>query len=60
MPKDRVMHCTNCAFYRVEPGEEYGRCHRYPPVMVVEEGYSFDFPTVNDDDFCGEFQSGDN
>ncbi len=62
MPKkDRVMQCTNCAFYRMESGEDYGRCHRNPPIMVPEaEGYSFDFPTVNDEDFYGEFQTGDN
>lgn len=67
MPKktDCVMQCANCAFYRGieadEAGEEYGRCHRNPPVMVPEgEMYSFDFPTVNETDFCGEFARADN
>lgn len=61
MPKDCVMQCSNCAFYRAEPGDEHGRCHRYPPIMVPEDGiYSFDFPTVNEDDFCGEFTRGGN
>lgn len=64
--KDCVMKCQNCAFYRAQRDEdgrleEYGRCHRYPPVMVPEaEMHSFDFPTVNEEDFCGEWQQGRN
>lgn len=58
---DCVMQCKNCAYYKAEQGDEFGRCHRFPPVMVPEDGqYSFDFPTVNEDDFCGEFARGGN
>lgn len=55
--EDRVMKCATCAFYRVEPGEDYGRCHRYPPIMLISGNQiDFDFPSVNDEDFCGEWQ----
>jgi hypothetical protein len=59
MPKKRddcVMQCSNCAYYRAEQGEEYGKCHRYPPVWITSsESFSFDFPAVDDTDYCGEF-----
>lgn len=56
MQKDCVMQCTSCAHYRAAD-DEVGLCHRYPPVMVPEgKQYSFAFPTVNEDDYCGEFQ----
>jgi hypothetical protein len=57
--QDCVMQCANCAFYRAESGEEFGRCHRYPPVWVATpEGNVSDFPSVDDSDFCGEFTRG--
>lgn len=47
--------CANCKFFVVDKEEDYGRCHRYPPVVVPEADlYSFEFPVVNEDDFCGE------
>ena len=60
------MKCQNCAFYRPQRDddgrlEEYGRCHRWPPVMVPgDESHDFDFPTVTEEDFCGEWQQGRN
>lgn len=46
--------CANCRFHVLD-GEDIGRCHRYPPVMVPEgDQYSFEYPAVNPDDWCGD------
>jgi hypothetical protein len=56
MAKDCVMRCVACAHYRAEE-DEFGVCHRFPPVAVQEgRQYSFAFPVVNEDDYCGGFQ----
>lgn len=52
VPQESV--CANCKFCAADK-EDVGRCHRYPPVMVPEgDQYSFDYPAVNPDDWCGE------
>jgi hypothetical protein len=57
IPADCMPMCKTCAFYLVDPGADFGECRRFPPVMVQEgEGYTFSFPVVNADDFCGEFK----
>lgn len=53
---DCVMKCANCAFYRGVQGEEFGNCHRYPPIWKpMAEGTFSEFPEVDETDFCGEF-----
>jgi hypothetical protein len=57
---DCVMKCSNCAYFRAVE-EEGGNCHRYPPIWITTpEGCGSDFPTVAEDDFCGEFVRGGN
>jgi hypothetical protein len=54
------MKCSNCAYFRAVE-EEGGNCHRYPPIWITTpEGCGSDFPTVAEDDFCGEFVRGGN
>jgi hypothetical protein len=56
IPDDCMPMCGSCAFYKADQGDAYGRCRRHPPVMVPEgEEYSFDFPVVNADDWCGSY-----
>lgn len=60
--------CKTCRFY-VKHGtfSLYGNCHRYPPRVVVghfDVDMSCDYPetewpTVNENDFCGEFVLGE-
>jgi len=58
---DCVMKCANCAFYRLEDGEDWGICRRYPPVMILTaEGPTFDFPSVEGEEYCGEYTRGHN
>lgn len=57
IPDDCMPKCQTCSFYQAENGEEHGACHRLPPVMVPEaDYYDFAFPSVNLDDWCGEFK----
>lgn len=49
--------CARYTQYRQEKGEDFGLCHRYPPIAIVENDETmFGFPVVGDDDFCGEFK----
>jgi hypothetical protein len=49
---DCVIKCANCGHYQ----EEAGQCRRYPPVhMLTDEGGFWEFPDVDPDDWCGEF-----
>ncbi len=49
--------CDKCTFYLAEAEDyDYGVCRRYPPELVdEEEGFSSEYPPVQDDDWCGEF-----
>lgn len=48
--------CKGCAFLDAQ------QCHRFPPQIVVgetEDGDEFPlslYPTMDDDDWCGEFR----
>ena len=49
--------CVRCTLYRAEKDEEFGLCHRYPPIAMIDEGETvFAFPVLGEDDFCGEFR----
>jgi hypothetical protein len=55
MSKVLPAACKNCVFYA------YTKCKRYPPVVKMEAGYHQThapplFPTVERDDWCGEFK----
>jgi hypothetical protein len=53
VPQEEV--CANCRYHVLDKEEDFGRCHRYPPIMVPEgDQYSFEYPAVNPDDWCGE------
>ncbi len=62
--------CANCRHYEPSPHSEYGYCHRFPPVLVMDpvreyrddpdeeetvKPASWDHPAVSDCDWCGEF-----
>lgn len=66
---ERAERCETCKFWEgytgdVEHGNEptRGNCHRYPPrhypnpdSETLEDQY--DFPAVETDDWCGEWQA---
>jgi len=51
------VECGKCIYF------ESGLCHRYPPIVSVvidskdELVPTLSFPTVEEDDWCGEFIS---
>jgi hypothetical protein len=53
--------CEKCVFYLAATDDgveydDYGVCRRYPPELVDdEEGFSSEYPPVQDNDWCGEF-----
>jgi hypothetical protein len=53
------MKCINCKFceYTVKDDstEFQGCCHRFPPTVL---GSAAEFPSIFQDDWCGEFQRG--
>lgn len=46
----KYKHCDKCKY------NEKGKCHRYP---CCGTGFTADYPTVSDFDWCGEFQPRD-
>lgn len=42
IPDDCMPRCSGCAFYVAEKKDKIGECHRYPPVLVPEEGEVID------------------
>lgn len=52
--------CENCRFWeRVcnDGGNEYGICHRMPPIAVSSDnGISTEWPETEASSFCGEWQ----
>jgi hypothetical protein len=59
--------CANCKFSRKSDDEDLLLCHRYPPQIIGEVVLDKDgsflyeesialFPTVLDDEYCGEFK----
>ncbi len=48
--------CDGCLFYVPlgEVGDRVGDCRRLPPVVVVVEAMSTEYPLVPADSWCGE------
>ena len=49
--------CEKCVFYETETEEDdYGICRRNPPELIEDDdGFSSEYPPVQDKDWCGEF-----
>ena len=46
--------CQNCKFsFREAPDVPHLHCRRFPPVVMA---YEWGFPTVQETDWCGEYQ----
>lgn len=55
LPADCMPMCRTCAFRDQEEG--YYICRRLPPQYVISEaGNAVLWPTVNLDDWCGEYK----
>lgn len=59
-----MEHCDNCKYY----DKDDGQCRRRAPVVILEKaaeyghgevGYCYDssFPSVADNDWCGEYEA---
>jgi len=60
MPETKKEACRDCRFWERWAGDtdtmlpiDNGWCHRFPPTNASG---SWEFPTSNEDDWCGEFQ----
>ena len=60
------LRCRDCVYFAALPSDDdHGQCLRYPPVFtgIPDEGVTFadnwSFPTVMDDDTCGELKERD-
>jgi hypothetical protein len=58
-----VDRCNNCQFYdRQDKGSGLGQCRRQAPALspINAKAYMIEgvWPTVRDDDWCGEWKSG--
>jgi hypothetical protein len=51
--------CDTCRFFeRREQGKGAGWCHRYPPIAFTDgDDHYSGFPTIKDDEWCGEHQT---
>ena len=59
MEETEILSCLTCAFFRQYASEDNGYCCRYPPKVLYDsdrDSYESVFPTVAQDDFCGEYQ----
>lgn len=59
---DEHPTCGTCAFAApcVDDGEPYVQCRRFPPTVIVVDGETAcGFPTVTEEDWCGEWMSED-
>lgn len=56
------MRCENCMFRVKATNDKYPECHRFPPNVLVqkENTIQWNYPLINDLDFCGEFLPNDN
>jgi hypothetical protein len=58
-----VKCCNQCKHFW-QLGDQYGKCRRYPPVLIAAKyiethlqglAQLYDFPVLRDDQLCGEW-----
>ena len=50
--------CEDCHYFEADKEDEsIGVCRRYPPMLATDEQIGF-WPTVDIDDWCGEYKNG--
>ena len=53
--KFREPVCKNCRYWEEYKTECFGRCKRFPPQAIGDNG-EFGFPNIFEDKLCGEFR----
>lgn len=64
MKKENRNQCSECKFF--EPKVGLGQCRKYSPMPILYDDSRNDapehvivWPSVNEDDWCGEFEPAD-